>query len=101
MDLDQTGRQDEKHLRILCHILPIYFLELLGAAQRGEISERALIREIKLMGKITSFQRCRRALERNGVSANSVFPVAELAQSGLPVLERFVKTSLSGGAEPA
>jgi hypothetical protein len=101
MDLDQTGRQDEKHLRILCHILPIYFLELLGAAQRGEISERVLIREIKLMGKITSFQRCRRALERNGVSANSVFPVAELAQSGLPVLERFVKTSLSGGAEPA
>lgn len=99
MDLDQTGRQDERHLRILCHILPLYFLELLRAAQEGEISERALIREIKLMIKISSFQRCHRALERIEVSADSLFPVKELASSGLPVLKRFVKTSLSGGAD--
>ena len=95
LGLDQAGRQDEKHLRMLCLIVPLYFLELLDAARDGVITERALIREIKLLVKTRAGQRCRRALDLIGVSTNSLLPRAEMAESGLPVLKRFVEGSLS------
>jgi len=43
LGLDQIGRQDEKHVRMLTFVLPAHFESLLGEATEGRITQRALI----------------------------------------------------------
>jgi hypothetical protein len=49
LGLDQADRQDEKHLRILCHLLPEHLGEALADTQSGITPQRALIRAIKML----------------------------------------------------
>ena len=90
IDLDQTERQDEKHLRMLCLILPVHFAALIEEAMAGTINERQLIREIKLLRRFCSLNRCRRALERLALSQDALLPIRAMADSGLPLLSAFV-----------
>jgi hypothetical protein len=90
--LDQTGRQDEKHLRMLCLILPLYFSHLTEQAREGKIGVRGLIKEIKLFRKLCNTSFCRRALVKVEVATASLLPVAEIRRCGLPVLERFANS---------
>jgi len=47
LGLDQTDRQDEKHLRILCRVLPEHFGEALDNVRCGLATERALINAVR------------------------------------------------------
>ena len=103
VDLDHELRRLTRILP-LDHLKPaLILLRAVHPSRTGVLTNlsadryiRAGIRERKLVVKISSFQRCRRALERIEVPANTLFPVAKLAHSGLPGLECSVKTSLSG-----
>jgi len=83
IDLDQTDRQDEKHLKMLCLILPAHLSDLIRIVKAGEIKERQLIREIKLLRKFCSLNRCRRALKLIETASESLFPIRKMAESGL------------------
>jgi hypothetical protein len=62
LGLDQGGRQDERHVRMLALILPEYFSLLIATADAEKLSDRAILREIKLLMKILGTSACRRAL---------------------------------------
>jgi len=89
LGLDQTARQDEKHLRILCQILSEHFADALADVHAGRASQRALINEIKLLLDTLKNQRVKRAIKLIGVASASLIPWEMLASCGLPKVERF------------
>ena len=95
LDLDQSSRQDEKHVRILALILPAYFTMLHFRALAGEITERQLIKEIKLLRKISNIARVRRATKELGMNPDQLLPLDLLCDSELPLIRNFA-ASLKG-----
>ena len=92
--LDQAGRQDGRHVRMLCHIVPAHFSELLAQTTAGQLTERALIKELKVLQQILKLQQVKRALESVGVAPASLLPVDPLRSCGLPKVEAFATRSL-------
>ncbi|MDP0492680.1 MAG: hypothetical protein Q7Q71_16670 [Verrucomicrobiota bacterium JB023] len=88
--LDQAGRQDEKHLRMLCLLLPEYLVELIEEARDGNITQRAVIKEVKLLQAILQRSNIKQALEEVEVIPVTLVPVEALRDSGLMTLVRFV-----------
>lgn len=97
--LDQTDRQDEKHLRMLARILPLYLSMLLEEAEAGRLEERSFLNDLKLLRKMTSRSVVRRALSQISAEAESLFPAARMKASSLPKLSRFA--SVTWGDAPA
>ncbi|MDP4722177.1 MAG: hypothetical protein NWS48_13205 [Akkermansiaceae bacterium] len=94
LGLDQIGRQDEKHTRMLCHVVPAHFEGLLGEAIKGHIIQRALINELKLLKRILKLQKVRQALQDIGANPASLFPTSQLRSCGLTTVEHFANTAL-------
>jgi len=90
--LPQADRQDERHLRMLSLILPSYLMMLVEEVKEGRVTERALIKELKLLRKISNTSVCRRALERIGSTPTCLFPVSEMSTCGLSLVEQFVNS---------
>lgn len=93
MGLDQTGRQDEKHLRMLCLVLPMYLEELLEEASNGQITQRAFIKEVKLLLAILKRSIIKQALASIGFDPVELVPVEQLRDSGLTTVVRFVDSA--------
>lgn len=87
--LDQAGRQDEHHVRMLCHIVPAHLIELIAQAASGNLTERALINEIKVFQQILAYPQVLRALGVVDVDAADLIPVTHLQSCGLEKVERF------------
>jgi hypothetical protein len=92
--LDQIGRQDEKHVRMLTFVLPAHFESLLGEASQGHITQRALISELKLLKRILKLQKVRQALQDIGTNPATLFPAKQLRSCGLATVESFAATAL-------
>jgi len=93
LGLDQTDRQDEKHLRLLRFLIPEHFKGLIEEAIAGHLTQRALINELKLLQTILKTNRVKRALQRIGSEALDLIPLKQLEQSGLLKVVRFSKTA--------
>jgi hypothetical protein len=93
LGLDQTDRQDEKHLRILRLLVPEHLKGLIEEAIAGHLTQRALINELKLLQTILKTNRVKRALQQIGSDAVDLIPLKQLEQSGLLKVERFSKTA--------
>lgn len=96
LGLDQTDRQDEKHLRILHRVLPEHFDEVLEDVRSGFGTERALINEIKLLLGILKTQRVRRALSLIGLDPKGLVRWEKFTVCGLTKVERFTSTAAGG-----
>ena len=94
LELDQSQRQDEKHLRILCAVLPKHLEEALEDTIAGEATERAFINEVKLLQAVLKRAQIRRALESAGVNPAALIPVETLQSCGLEKLEAFARKSI-------
>ena len=94
LGLDQIGRQDEKHVRMLALLLPAHFQGLLGEASEGHITQRALINELKLLKAILKLQKVRQALQNIGTDPATLFPAKQLRSCGLATVEAFASSSL-------
>ncbi len=77
---------------MLSLILPSYLMMLVEEVKQGRVTERALIKELKLLRKISNTSVCRRALERIGSTPPCLFPVSEMSGCGLPMIEQFVNS---------
>ncbi len=89
LGLDQVGRQDEKHLRMLCFIVREHQEGLLSETIADRLSQRALINEVKLLQKLLKTSCVRRALEHIGVDPRILIPIDMLHMSGLTKVARF------------
>lgn len=90
LGLDQGGRQDERHVRMLALILPEYLSLLIASADAEKLSDRAILREIKLLMKILGTSACRRALGQLEIDPDSLIPWKRMETCGLKALEVFV-----------
>lgn len=91
LGLDQSGRQDERHVRMLALILPAYLSLLIDSAEAEKLTDRAILREIKLLLKILSTSACRRAIARLEIDPDSLIPWKPMETCGLPAVEDFVQ----------
>ena len=94
LGLDQIGRQDEKHVRMLVFVIPAHFQSLLGEVTKGNITQRALINELKLLKRILKLQKVRQALQNIGADPATLFPTKQLLSCGLATVEHFATKAL-------
>lgn len=106
--LDQAGRQDARHVRVLSLVLPQYLSGLIALVtpsvhpclhQSPEstlqseldqpIHERNVLKEIKHLRKILSTSVCRRALAGLSISPESLIPWETIRCSGSSRLAKF------------
>lgn len=98
LDLDQIGRQDEKHVRMLSFLVPSHLEALLNEAVAERITQRALINEMKLLQKILKTNRCERALQAISTNPSHLIPIKCMLSSGLATVERFAATVLDSNS---
>ena len=96
MGLPQTGRQDERHVRMMALVLPEYLTMLIDHADAGEIADRALLKEIKLLRKICASSVCRRSLELLEVEADALIPWGRLEKSRSELLVQYAQNRREG-----
>lgn len=93
LGLDQTDRQDEKHLRILRFLIPEHLKGLIEETIAGHLTQRALINELKLLQTILKTNRVKRALQQIGPDPADLIPLKQLEESSLLKVARFSKTA--------
>ena len=91
MGLPQGDRQDERHVRMLALILPEYISLLIDESDRGNIPDRDLLKEIKLLKKISSSAVCRRCMESLGIACESLIPWGRIARSQSALLAKYAQ----------
>lgn len=90
LGLDQTGRQDEKHMRMLCLIVLEHVEGLLNETIAGNITQRNFINELNFLQKILKRSQIKLALAQIGVDSKTLIPIEELKKSKLTKVLRFV-----------
>ncbi len=91
MGLPQGDRQDERHVRMLALILPEYISLLIDESDRGNIPERDLLKEIKLLKKTSSSAVCRRCMESLGIACESLIPWGRIVRSQSALLAKYAQ----------
>jgi hypothetical protein len=89
LGLDQSDRQDARHVRMLALILPAYLTLLIAGVDAENLTDRAILKEIKLLKKILGTNACRRALALLKIDANTLIPWSELETCSLETLVAF------------
>ena len=92
LGLDQSDRQDERHVRMLAQILPEYLSLLIAGVDAEKIGDRAILKEIKLLEKILGTHACRRALGQLEIDPDTLIPWSTLSTCGLKILAAFART---------
>jgi hypothetical protein len=93
--LPQDDRQDERHVRMLAMILPEYFTFLIADAEKSEISDRDLLKEIKLLRKMGKSGICQRVMKNLEIESKSLIPWDRLESSSSILLAKY-SSSQSG-----
>jgi hypothetical protein len=91
MGLPQTGRQDERHVRMMALVLPEYLTMLIDGVDEGSIPERAMLKEIKLLRKMTSSTVCRRCMEQLDLDGDDLVPWERLRSSRSELLGQYAE----------
>jgi hypothetical protein len=92
LGLDQSDRQDARHVRMLALILPEYLTLLIDGADAEKLGDRAILKEIKLLKKILGTHACRRALAQLEIEPDALIPWSKLETCGLQTLASFART---------
>lgn len=92
LGLDQSDRQDARHVRMLALILPQYISLLIDEGDTEKLGDRAILKEIKLLMKILGTHACRRALGLLEIDADTLIPWSKLETCGLETLAAFART---------
>ncbi|MCC5835717.1 MAG: hypothetical protein JJU20_13365 [Opitutales bacterium] len=72
-DINQDGRQDAKHLRILSRILPDYWKDVCAAVFSGKLKERKLIGHLEMMLDVIQSSKGQSALKNLSLNAFRLF----------------------------
>jgi hypothetical protein len=92
LGLDQSDRQDERHVRMLALILPEYLSLLIAELDAHKLGDRAILKEIKLLMKILGTHACRRVLGDLEINPDSLIPWSKLETCGLETLVAFARS---------
>jgi hypothetical protein len=92
--LDQSDRQDVRHVQILILCTREFLVDALSAAESGEISERAAINALEEVRTIFLSCDASRASKSSVIGMRDCWPLRELEQSSLPKVVRFRRNRL-------
>lgn len=96
VELSQARRNDEKHLLMLRDILPAFFTFLIRECHAGELNERTLLKNIKLLRDLSKDPITKRGLARLGFKNDDLLPISALQHSGLLRVEHFANSEWPG-----
>ena len=89
LNLPQSDRQDERHVRMMALIVPEYLSLLIGDVETKTLSGRAVLKEIKLVKKIASTAICRRAMAKACGGMAALIPWERLRSSHSEMLAKY------------
>jgi len=92
--LDQTGRNDRKHLSILLLVVREYLAELLRAAESGELEPRGAILPMEQALKVVNSPDGVKCATVHGIAFNDIWPRDSLAKATKIPLQNFQKHRL-------
>ncbi len=87
-DINQSGRQDSRHVLILTRLMPAYLADLRNAAADGRLVERKLIEFLERLLAVVTTAKGRKVLHGLAVDARGLF--ADLDAEKLPKLQAFL-----------
>lgn len=93
-NLPQSDRQDEKHVKMLLHIVPAHLEFVLNSLQEGEVSERDVIKEFKLLLEFEKDRSVRLVMKEANLKLADLLPMS--SDQSFPKLQQFLKTVESG-----
>lgn len=91
-DLNQTGRQDERHVSILTRLMPAYLADLQASLDTGRITEREMIDLLENLLKIITTPKAVKLLEKLKISSLHIF--SELKADPSSKLHSFISRRL-------
>jgi len=92
IDLNQTGRQDARHVLLLARLMPAYLEDLRLAAAEGRMTERKLIDLLERLLAVVTTRNGRKAFAELRIDAHGLF--AGLNPDKLPRLQAFLAKRL-------
>ena len=78
---------------MLALVLPGYISLLIDEAAAGNLGDRAVLKEIKLLQKILRTSVCRRAVDQLEINPTSMIPWSQLKTCTLETLSAFARNS--------
>ena len=90
-DIDQTGRSDVKHVRMMILCVRAFIKDLLGNVAAERISQRAMVNTLGEIWPIITSPEAEKAAEKWGFDFTEVWPMDELNTCGLEKIQRFMK----------
>ncbi len=97
-DLEQTGRQDVRHLAILARLMPAHLADLQRAALADHHDERRLIDALERLLRVIGSALGKKVLARLGIDRRALFD--GLGSGELPKLRAFLEKRLPGVIGP-
>lgn len=94
-DLDQSVRQDVKHVQIMKICSHEYTKDLIIQANEGRVTERLVINNLENLLKIVASSEALKVKRKWGISLSSVFPLEELQQCTMGKIKNFTQHRLS------
>jgi hypothetical protein len=89
--LDQTERNDVNHVQIMMLCVREFILDLLANAANGQVSQRDVVDLLEELREIVLSPVAAKAESMWGLDFSKVWPMKELAGSGMQKIERFVQ----------
>lgn len=72
-DLVQTGRQDNRHVRILAKLMPAYLSDIQASVAEGRLNERDMLELLEHLLSTVSSSKAQRVLNKLGICARTMF----------------------------
>ncbi len=88
--LDQEGRQDVKHVRMMMLCVHAFIKELLENLGTGEITERAVVNVLEEVREILTSPMADKAAVSSGFDFTTVWPIEALKNAGAGKIDRWV-----------
>lgn len=98
VDLNQTGRQDARHVLILIQALPRYLTDLQAAAREGAMTERKLIDFLELLLSALTSKKGRQVCTNLVIDPVTIFK--GLSGEGMPRVATFLTKRLPQALAP-
>ncbi len=92
--LDQTGRNDFRHVHLMLLVVRAYLSELTEATESGLIDSRIAIIQLELARKVIASPEAIKCTASHEIDFNGIWPREMFAQTKDPRLQNFVKHRL-------
>ena len=92
--LDQTNRNDFKHVNLMRLVVRESLSEFVGAAESGDLNSRAAVIPLEMVLKIIGSKDALKCTASHGIDFSGIWPRELLATAKDPRLQNFVKHRL-------